>query len=148
MTDEQDAPDPDLGTLLHDAFRGLRQSWAAQLAPWDVTPFQWRALRTALENDGAVGLRPGELAERLRIAARSATDVVDQLESKGFVTRSPDPRDRRAVIVAATPAGRELHDAILAERRIRSEEFFGPLSPSERDDLAALLHKLAPRPTT
>lgn len=129
----------DLGSLLHAAFRGLRHSWTEQLAPWDVTPFQWRALHTVVRLDG---VRLGVVAERLRIAPRSATEVVDQLAARGLVQRSPDPSDRRAVIVAATPAGLELHEAVWTERRERADEYFGELSPAEQDQLAGLLSRL------
>ncbi|MDD0859754.1 MarR family transcriptional regulator [Arthrobacter alpinus] len=40
-------------------------------------------------------VRLKDLAERLRIAPRSATEVVDQLEAKGLVRREADPSDRR-----------------------------------------------------
>lgn len=144
MTDPQHDLDQgrDLGGLLHGAFRGLRQSWAAQLAPWEITPFQWRALHTLARADA--GMRLGDLAERLRIAARSATEVADQLEGADLVGRTPDPSDRRAVIVACTERGRALHDAVLAERRERSDEYFSALSPTEQAELAALLAKLNP----
>lgn len=46
-----------------------------------------------------------ELADRLRIARRSATTVVDDLVERGLVERVADPRDRRATNVALTPAG-------------------------------------------
>ena len=131
----------DLGSLFHAAFRGLRSSWAEQLAPWEITPFQWRALHTLARVDG--GLRLKDLAERLRIAPRSATEVVDQLESAGLVDRTPDPGDRRAVIVAPTPSGLEIHDAVMSQRKERSEEYFAVLSPAEQDQLAALLTLLA-----
>ena len=36
-------------------------------------------------------MRPSVLAERLRIAPRSATEVVDALEARGLVERGPDP---------------------------------------------------------
>ena len=44
-------------------------------------------------------MRPSVLAERLHIAARSATEVVDALEERGLVERGPDPDDRRATLV-------------------------------------------------
>ena len=139
----------DLGALLHTAFRGLRHTWTEQLAPWGLTPFQWRALRT-LQREGR-GMRLKDLAERLRIAPRSATEVIDQLQSLALVTRSPDPDDRRAIIVAPSNAGRDLAEAVLAERRQRSDEYFEPLAPEERRQLAALLARLGddddPRPT-
>lgn len=134
--------EPDLGSLLHAAFRRLRHAWVDQLAPWDLTPFQWRALHTVIRS--GAGIRPGNLAERLHIAARSATEVVDQLERKGLVTRSPDPVDRRALVVAPTDKALELHASVMAERRGLSEEHFSALSADEQADLARLLRRLAP----
>lgn len=135
-------PSSDLGSLLHAAFRGLRHSWTEQLAPWEVTPFQWRALHTIMRMDD--GVRLGVIAERLRIAPRSATEVVDQLEARRLVRRAPDPSDRRAIIVEPTPEGLQLHDAVMAERRERADEYFAALSPSEQDQLAKLLSRLPP----
>ena len=141
MSDERPAAgDPELGSLLHSAFRQLRRSWVDQLAPWEVTPFQWRALHMLIRTGGK--MRPGDLASRLRIAPRSATEVIDQLESRDLVERSPDPTDRRAVTVSETEAGRELHEAIVAKRRELSAEHFSTLTPDEQSELARLLKKL------
>ncbi|MFT0846334.1 MarR family transcriptional regulator [Actinomycetaceae bacterium L2_0104] len=132
---------PDLRNLMHNACRSLRRTWSAQLEPWNLTPFQWRALRAIFSRGGS--LRPGEIAERLRIAPRSATEVIDQLEEKGLVERGRDPEDRRATQVRLTPSGVETTENILAERQIHSEQYFAPLSPAEQDELARLLFKLS-----
>lgn len=134
---------PDLGTMLHAAFRGLRHQWTEQLAPWGITPGQWRALSTLMRSGG--GMRLKDLAERLRIAPRSATEVIDQLQGLGLVGREPDPADRRAVIVTPSDAGRELAESVLAQRRQRSDEYFAPLSDEERRELGRLLGRLADR---
>ncbi|WP_427015695.1 MarR family winged helix-turn-helix transcriptional regulator [Pseudarthrobacter sp. P1] len=152
------AGDADLGELFHAAFRGLRRTWAEQLAPWDVTPHQWRALATVVRSaaggpgaggsaaggstGGSSGLRLKDLAERLRIAPRSATEVVDQLEAKGLLARTPDPADRRATLVAATDAGRELSDSVGEARRGKSTEYFARLGEADRAELARILAAL------
>ncbi|MHA7270183.1 MarR family winged helix-turn-helix transcriptional regulator [Arthrobacter sp. HLT1-20] len=153
---------PDLGELFHGAFRGLRRTWAEQLAPWELTPHQWRALLTLLRHrpdmpggaavaGGAAAGKSGstsgnirlkDLAERLRIAPRSATEVVDQLEAKGLVRRDPDPTDRRATLIVATDAGQELFADIQAERRDKSTEYFAKLSATDRAELARILTQL------
>jgi DNA-binding MarR family transcriptional regulator len=139
----------DLGELFHAAFRGLRRTWAEQLSPWDLTPHQWRALATLLRNcppgvdAETAGLRLKDLADRLRIAPRSATEVVDQLEAKGLVRREPDPTDRRATLVLATDEGTELFANLGAERRDKSNEYFAKLSASDRAELARILGELA-----
>ncbi|WP_461032500.1 MarR family winged helix-turn-helix transcriptional regulator [Streptomyces mayteni] len=51
-------------------------------------------------------LRPGELAARLSVEASHVTRQVQHLERAGFVTRVPDPTDRRAQRVQLTDVGR------------------------------------------
>jgi len=83
------------------------------------------------------------LADRLRIAPRSATEVVDQLEAKDLVRREPDPTDRRATLVVATDAGAELFANLGAERRDKSNEYFAKLPASDRAELSRILGELA-----
>ncbi|WP_417219804.1 MarR family winged helix-turn-helix transcriptional regulator [Arthrobacter sp.] len=164
------ATEPDLGELFHAAFRGLRRRWAHELAPFDMTPHQWRALNTLARHGDACApgggpatdsgrgttaalraavsspegvLRLKALAEQLRIAPRSATEVVDQLEGKGLVERIPDPHDRRAVLVQLTDAGHELRAGVETARREQANEYFARLDSGERAELARLLGVLA-----
>lgn len=53
-----------------------------------------------LERDGP--LSAGEIARRTGLATASVTNLLDRLEEKGFVRRTRDPRDRRAIIVEPT----------------------------------------------
>ena len=130
------SPDAQLGDLLPAATRALRHHWAAQLQPHGIAPHHARALRLIVR-DGAV--RPGKVAEELRIAPRSATDVIDALEQRGLVERVSDPDDRRATSVRATPDGRALVGRIEEARSAGAEEFFAPLSPADQAELARLL---------
>lgn len=131
--------DPDLSEALMHATRALRRRMWSSLEDWDLSPHQARALRTVCSHDGA---RLSAVAAHLRIAPRSATEVVDSLEARGLVARQPDPDDRRAVLVVATDEGREVHEAADRIRGAAAEEFFGRLEPGEREQLAALLRRL------
>ncbi len=113
----------------------------AALAQYDVTPSQVRAIRVLAAHDSG-GVRSSELAQHLKIAPRSATEVVDALEAKGLVARSRDPGDRRAVLVALTDHGRDLSDEIRRTRGVQSERMFERLSQTDREDLARILRKL------
>jgi len=128
---------------LADAFRSvarrLRETSQETLAPWDINPSHFRALRV-LHHHGA--MRLSDLSERLHIAPRSATEVVDALESRGLVERRADPGDRRATLVGLTGHGYDILDAIRAARGTEAERFFGRLSQADRAHLARILRKL------
>jgi DNA-binding MarR family transcriptional regulator len=52
-------------------------------------------------------LRPGELANLLAVEASHVTRQVQRLQEAGYVTRVPDPDDRRAQRIRLTTAGEE-----------------------------------------
>jgi DNA-binding MarR family transcriptional regulator len=47
------------------------------------------------------------LAARLNTSKQALTFVIDRLERDGYVTRAPDPKDRRAKQIQLTTTGRE-----------------------------------------
>ena len=138
-----DADSAALGELMHAAFRGLRGRWMKQLAPFDLTPHQFRALNAVARSGGEGGLRLKDLAEMLRIAPRSATEVVDQLESKNLVQRGPDPSDRRATLISLTDEGIKMRSEVREDRARQADEYFAVLSEEDRAGLERILAKLA-----
>ena len=135
--------DPASEETLAEAFwavaRRLREVSAETLAPWDITPAHWRALRM-LGRHGT--MRLSELSDHLRIAPRSATEVVDALEHRGLVRRRPDPGDRRATLVELSEQGSRVLDAVRAARGSETERLFGRLSQADRAQLARILGRL------
>ncbi|MFD1212046.1 MarR family winged helix-turn-helix transcriptional regulator [Arthrobacter sp. GCM10027362] len=123
--------------------RQLRRRSREVLAPWDVSPSQSRALGM-LRRHGQ--LRLGELSERLHIVPRSATEVVDGLQQRGWCMREPDPADRRATVVSLTEAGRSLAEAIRAAQQEQARNYFAVLGEGERAQLAAILDRLVRDP--
>ncbi|SIR82929.1 MarR family winged helix-turn-helix transcriptional regulator [Micromonospora avicenniae] len=136
---EADGDDDTLAEAFWKVARLLRHRTRAALAPWDISPSQARALGV-LARHGV--LRPGALAEHLRIAPRSATEVVDDLQRRGLVERRPDPNDRRATLVALTAEGVRTSTAIRATRQAEADRLFAELTPGDRDDLARILRTL------
>ena len=125
--------------LLMSTARGLRRALAAAMAGWDVTPHHARALRVVCDQGRA---RPSAIAGELRIAPRAATEVVDGLAERRLVERSPDPADRRATIVRATPAGHRLREELDRVRACAAEEFLAVLPESDRRTLDRILRTL------
>jgi DNA-binding MarR family transcriptional regulator len=74
------------------------------------------------------------------------TRVIAALEERGLVTRGPHARDRRQVVLTATPAGR---DVVQQSRRLREAwlaQRLRELTPEERAALRAaapILEKLS-----
>src|SRR4051812_34006091 len=121
------------------AARTQRRRWRDALAPWDLSPHQARALRVVCEREDT---RISDLAEALHIAPRSATEVADGLQERGLVERTPDPGDRRAVILRPTGEGRRIRAEIDAARAADATELFARLPAADRAHLARILQTL------
>ncbi|PWC02859.1 MarR family winged helix-turn-helix transcriptional regulator [Agromyces badenianii] len=76
------------------------------------------------------------LASRLEVSPRNITGLVDALEAGGYVTRSPHPSDRRAIIVSLTRSAQGMMHDMQREHAELSAELLGAVAPADR---AALL---------
>ena len=128
-----------LDVLLARTLRALRHTWSRHDDAPDLAPHQGRALRI-VDEDGP--LRLSELAERLHIAPRSATEVADALQDRGLVERSLDPSDRRAILLAVTAAGHTVAAEVARVRREQAEAFFGRLPDHDQLALRRILGDL------
>ena len=88
-------------------------------------------------------MRLSDLAEALRIAPRSATEVADALQARGLVERTPDPTDRRAVVLTPTAEGRRVQQEIATARAADNRDLFARLDAADRATLARILRTLA-----
>lgn len=128
-----------LGELMLAVTRRLRRQTAHALTPLGITPHHARALRV-VERDGP--MRLGQLAEALRVAPRTVTDVVDHLAESGWVVRSPDPADRRATVIEVSEGGRAQAEEVERVRRQASREVFAGLSKGDQAHLGRILGDL------
>lgn len=87
-------------------------------------------------------LRPGELATRLGVEASHITRTVQQLQKAGYVTRVPDPDDRRAQRIQLTDAGRRAIDKIRDAGARGMQLALGDWPPEELRQLATLFHRM------
>ncbi len=86
---------------------------------------------------GALGMT--ELGAVLRLAKSSLTGLVNRTEANGFVARSADPTDTRAVVVSLTPPGASLAEGLYAAPGRRVAALTYGRWTDERAALAALL---------
>ena len=88
-------------------------------------------------------LTVGVLAEGAGVAAPTATRMLDCLERDGHVTRRHSESDRRSVLIALTPSGRDAVDAAHEQVTAWRRRVFEALEPAEREQAAALLIRLS-----
>ena len=82
----------------------LKRTSLKELAPLGLTFAQSRVLRILARRGEPV--RIGDIATRFEVAPRSATSMIDSLETMRLVERRADPTDRRSVLVGLTPGPR------------------------------------------
>jgi DNA-binding MarR family transcriptional regulator len=70
---------------------------------------------TILETEGPLPM--SRLADALDVSVASATGIVDRMEQRGLVERRHSASDRRVVQVHVTDAGRDVFQAMDAQRR-------------------------------
>jgi DNA-binding MarR family transcriptional regulator len=98
---------------------------------------------SALRRAGApYALSPGRLVTQTLVTSGTMTNRIDRLEQRGMVARSPDPTDRRGVVVSLTATGQAHVDAAMADLLERERTLLGQLDPAARDHLAAALRTL------
>jgi DNA-binding MarR family transcriptional regulator len=88
----------------------------------------------------------GELAAAEGVAGPTMTRIVDGLVAGGLAERKPDPRDGRAAVIAATPAGEDLMRAAAGRRISAIAGAIAELPAADRRRLTAsagLLDRLA-----
>ncbi len=91
-------------------------------------------------------IRMGDLAQKLLVAPRTVTDLIDGLERDGFLRRVADPSDRRAMLIELTPEVKVNIDKIAAVKRKFVEEMYSVLTLEEQEELIRLLNKLQQGP--
>jgi DNA-binding MarR family transcriptional regulator len=62
-------------------------------------------------NVGIDGIRLTELANKANLSLAACSELVNELQSLGYLERQPDPADGRAKLIFPTPRGRRLLDA-------------------------------------
>jgi DNA-binding MarR family transcriptional regulator len=130
----QTAPGEALVLLLSDAERRLTRRLAGLLSEHGCTVERWRALTLLGHGDSH---RMSELAEFTQLPPASLTRLIDGMVADNLVHRTPDPRDRRGVLVHLTDRGLTLQARLSQE--IGAD---GLLGETDEQELAALLDAL------
>jgi DNA-binding MarR family transcriptional regulator len=107
-----------------------------------VTPAGFSVFALIVANPG---IRPGAIAEELRVKPSNVAVLVNGLVSAGLVRREADQAELRASLLHPTPAGGRIWREMERTQRETDAQFVAALAPAERGQLVALLQKLLHR---
>lgn len=88
------------------------------------------------------GSRLSELAHRANMTPQAMGELVDQLESLGYLVRRSDPRDRRAKLIVLTARGKACVEAAQVTIAELEDEISRRLGEQGHRQLRLLLEKL------
>ena len=119
----------------------VKRSLAQVIEPHGITPQQYNVLRI-LRGAGADGLPTLSIGERMIEQTPGVTRLVDRLERKGLVERTPCAKDRRRVFCRITTKGLELLKELDDPVNRWDARSVSVLPPSELDSLIDLLDRV------
>jgi DNA-binding MarR family transcriptional regulator len=137
-----DALADDLGWGLGTVFRAYVKAAHQAVADLPGGPRGYQVLSAAAQ--GAVGSQLA-LAQHLGVDRTVMTYLLDDLEAAGLIERRPDPADRRARRVVATPRGTELLTELDGRLRAAEAYVLTPLDQGASESFRAQVRLLATR---
>ncbi|MEV4322497.1 MarR family winged helix-turn-helix transcriptional regulator [Microbispora rosea] len=87
------------------------------------------------------------LAESIGADKTRIISVLDDLQRRGLIERSPDPADRRVRLLSITPEGRRLRDAAQAGIRRMEERLLSRLPDDDKEAFVRVLRVLSALPS-
>jgi len=122
--------------------RELEQRLEPVYREHDLEPGWHDVLATLRRTGPPYRLRASEFTSALMLTSSGTTKRLDRLERAGLVERTPDPDDRRGILIGLTAAGRERIDAATEAHLENERRLLDALTEAERRRLAELLRKL------
>ncbi len=127
-----------IGRLARLLDRVRREAFSAhRIESWEFD------VLAALRREGhPYQLSPGALLRQTLVTSGTMTNRVDRLAERGLVERSPDPSDRRGVLVRLTAPGKTAVDGAFESLLASEADLLSGLSEADRAHLATLLRHL------
>jgi DNA-binding MarR family transcriptional regulator len=119
----------------------VKRSLAQVIEPHGITPQQYNVLRI-LRGAGPDGLPTLSIGERMIEQTPGVTRLIDRLERKGLVARTPCPKDRRRVFCKMTTKGLDLLEELDDPINRWDSRAVSVLPPSDIDQLVDMLDRV------
>lgn len=107
--------------------------------PTDLTLRQVQVLTLIRHNPGITGQ---DLAHLVDVSSPTMSGIIERIAAKDWVVRTPDPDDRRRVLLRLTPVAERLLAELEEPTREAKELVLGRLEDGELDDFARLMERM------
>lgn len=153
---EEDHIDGLLGALTHREAEGVRQF----LTMWRTLHNLMAPMRDAMEHHKLSPARarvlflmrchmselnptftPSSLATLVGVTPATMTRLLDSLEERKLIRRTPDKKDRRSITITMTPLGQRTIDGILKPFAVHMDTALSQLNHQDRAMLTILLSR-------
>lgn len=127
------------GHLIRRAHQISVAIFMEECAAHNVTPVQYACLSQIARQPGVDATR---LAAAVAFDRSTLGNVLERLETKGWVARKPSPEDRRVKLLHMTETGEQLLDAIESGVVATQKRLLKPLNPADRKTFMKLLAEM------
>jgi len=130
-----------IGFLIHDVARLRRTVYDKALKSDGVTRSQcWVLANITRYSEGK--MKQSDLARFMDMSKVSLGEMLDRLESGGYVMREPDPGDRRVRLVSITGKGEQLVERIQSIGERLNQQILGDIPEEDVTQTEDTLHRI------
>lgn len=133
--------DEHLGFWLRFVSNSVSQAFARKILAEGATVPEWVLMSTIYEHE----MTPSEVADRIGMTRGAVSKIADKLVQRDLVSRKASKVDRRYQALVLTRAGEELVPklSVLADKN--DDEFFGHMTPREKESLTGMMKDIVRR---
>ncbi len=114
------------------AWYGLNQAFRRRIAHTGVTPDQFTAMRTLLENEVA-GMTQSELTKSMASDPNTIASLVERMEKSGLIERKAHEKDQRAYRLRLKPEGKKKYEQVREIALALQTEILSSFSEDRRE---------------
>lgn len=120
----------------------FQQRFAEVFAEFGMTEGDYGILAPLRRAGSPYQLTPAGLAKARMMSSGGLTPALDRLQQRNWIERTPNPNDRRSMLVRLTPAGKELIDTAMEAHVAAEHDLVRHLDPTQQRELVTLLREL------
>jgi DNA-binding MarR family transcriptional regulator len=120
----------------------LERSIQETVSEFGLNGGEFDVLATLLRSGQPYQLSPTDLFNTMMVSSGTMTHRIDRLEQADLVKRTPDPSDRRGMLIQLTDKGFNTIEQAVEAHVANGHRFLIVLDEAERKVLAQLLRKL------